>query len=133
MVDYIPGPAGNAAHRSAREAYEQRRIEAARRKIEGEPKIPKAEIRELALPLEEFENAIKQYAQALKQNQTHWQKESKDIINEICKLADNAVDLYEAYVEYPFADNFRDHKPDDDSAAIKRDFRMSLINQAISL
>ncbi|HEY4032927.1 MAG TPA: hypothetical protein VGL94_03070 [Ktedonobacteraceae bacterium] len=90
-------------------------------------------MRKHVLSEEEYRHEIEKYAEGLKQSKIEWQKEAGNIIHDILKLGDNAAELYEAFQEYPFSDNFKDYGADKEKAANKRDFRMSLINQAIAL
>lgn len=90
-------------------------------------------MRELALSEEEYQREIEKYAEGLKQSKIKWQKEAGTIIHDILKLGDNAAELYEAFQEYPFSDNFKDYSKDKADAANKHDYRVGLINQAISL
>ena len=87
----------------------------------------------MQLSIEKYRSEIEKYAGSLKQSQSRWQKGTGEIIQDILKLADNAAELYEAYQEYPFSDNFKDYGEDKEKAANRRDFRMSLVNQAIAL
>lgn len=139
----IPSPAATDAFRSAEDKIAAAKIRAARRRIArrrlaridpvDRSRPDGLEMRKLAAFSEEYKRGIEKYAEGLKQSQTEWQKEAGKLIHDILKVGDNAVELYEAFQEYPFSDNFKDYGADKAKAANKRDYNIALLNQAIAL
>jgi hypothetical protein len=97
--------------------------------LRNRPDGPK--MRELASSNEEYIHEIEKYLASLKPGQAKWQKGASEIIDDILKIGDNAVELYAASQE--FSDKFKEYSKDKEVAAMKRDHRMRLINQAIAL
>jgi hypothetical protein len=91
------------------------------------------ERRELESSIEKYQREIEKYAGSLRQSEAKWRMGTGEIIQDILKLADHAAKLYEPYQEYPLNDNFKDYGEDKEKAAIRRDYHLNLINQAIAL
>ncbi|HEY4036086.1 MAG TPA: hypothetical protein VGL94_19180, partial [Ktedonobacteraceae bacterium] len=85
------------------------------------------------MSIEQYEREKAKYAVALKQRLIALQKQDGKISDAIRKLPDKAVELYQAYIEYPFNDNFKDYGEDKAKASGNRNNRISLINQSIAL
>jgi hypothetical protein len=94
---------------------------------------PGGQRRKLASSLEQLSKEIKEYIEPLERDQTKWQKEGGKIRDDIRKLADKAVELYQAYVEYPPSDNYEKYGGDKAKASGDRNSSISFRNQAIAL